>query len=73
MATVVAMLASASPAAAEIVTVTHRQGPYRLKPFQVRYTEKETKEGSAIRPANTGNTAMVCSALARCRITAFKS
>jgi hypothetical protein len=44
VATVVAVLASASPAAAEIVTVTHRQGPYRLKPFQVRYTEKETKE-----------------------------
>lgn len=46
-AAMAAALVGASPASAELVTITHRQGPYKLKPFQVRYTDKKTKEVEA--------------------------
>jgi plastocyanin len=40
----VALLMPAAPAAADIKTVTVRQGPITLKPYEVRYTSKKTKE-----------------------------
>lgn len=46
-AAVAVALVWAAPASAALVTVTHRQGPYTLKPYQVRYTDKKTKEVQA--------------------------
>jgi plastocyanin len=33
----------AAPASAKIKVVTHRQGPMKLEPYEVRYTSKETR------------------------------
>jgi plastocyanin len=42
-AAVAVAMALAAPAAADLVTVTHRSKPVRLEPYQVRYTTKDTK------------------------------
>jgi plastocyanin len=42
-----AALVTAAPADADLVTVTHRQGPFKLDPYQVRYTSKKTREVEA--------------------------
>jgi plastocyanin len=42
-----ALLAPVSPASAEIKTVTVRQGPFTLNPYQVRYTSRKTRDVKA--------------------------
>jgi plastocyanin len=42
-----ALLVPAVPAGAEIKTVTVRQGPFTLNPYEVRYTSHKTKEVKA--------------------------